>query len=170
MKTKLIHFTFLLTLVYGSSCNSETAEEKTKPTDTSAATVAPVKKIPDEKNMDLYISGYQNWTRNNEIYETLSVAKIWYDGEFIIINDSVQPKFSLEIGKKITGEKSNLAKDLGGASSRTVYELQPNEQGYNELIIFTNEFEMKVLGFAYTINFTVSGKTMTKSYYANKKK
>src|SRR5688572_16341128 len=163
-KISLLIFTILL-----FACGSKKQNTDNKSTDSTTVQVPEAK--PDEKNMDHYISGYQNWVIDNEMPETLARADIWYDGKFIIVSDSSRkskPKFILKISKKTEEIKTELSKDLGGIHTSTVYELEPNDDGFEKLIVFTNQYERKIFkNYRSTHGFTLTGK-MRKSYYCNK--
>jgi hypothetical protein len=160
MQQKSICILFTLTALF-FSCS-------TKPTTTTETTSQAPVEIPDEKNMEHYESHYQNWTDGMTMDETFTVADIWYDGKFIIVSEGIQPKFTIKIGKKGTEEQAELSGDSGGTCTRTLYELETNEQGYDQLIVFTNEFQQKVLKYDYIRNFIFLGKNQTKSYYGNR--
>src|SRR5688572_20474447 len=154
-KISLLIFTILL-----FACGSKKQNTDNKSTDSTTVQVPEAK--PDEKNMDHYISGYQNWVIDNEMPETLARADIWYDEKFIIVCDSsrkTNPKFTLKVGRQTQVDSTMLPKDGGGLNTRTKYELEPNDEGFNGLTVFTNEYELKILGnYKYTIAFTLTGK------------
>lgn len=161
------NFTFLFLVICVACQNGETRIEQDSPEE--AIITNEVNLTPIKDSMDHYISGYQNWTVNNEIYDTISEINIYWDTNFIIIEESNVTR-TFTIAEKTFAEKSELPKEHGGILVRTVYKLEAddNETDYDELVVFNSEFTMMAYQYEYIINFTLSGKGIAKSYYSNK--
>jgi hypothetical protein len=123
----------------------------------------------DKTQMAHFTSIYQAWTEDGTIHDTLNFVHIWYDGQFIIIEDTTQhehPKFTLEIGQEVPQPNLEKYQQLGGVDPQTTYSLKKNDLSYHQLTVFKSNNDIVKQDIKYKHTFTLHGSVQTKIYFS----
>jgi hypothetical protein len=117
--------------------------------------------------MNSYISNYQQWGTPIGAEDTFITATILWDERYLIISDFNHSKYTVGIKNKIEEQIKDYPIEAGGKMIDTVYELEPNEQGYEKLIVGSIEYAQEINGYKFTKCFSLVNDAGTSHWFAN---